>query len=273
MVVEGGGECRGRGRQWDLLGRSCKVSAFFTSPLRLSDATPPFRMTPQCPPGSLVCRLAFVVSKSSSQYPPSDHPGLTRQDPRESLSPVIRGTTPPTERGPGGHTLCACTGPLWKTIESSGSSRSALCAMVLVPWHGVILHGPWGHRLTAISPMCVLVCSVCLCMLVCFVVSVFISLLDTPPAHQWLHLPAVRARRCVPALRMACHVSPGFSFRSTISSHVHVPSCTALPRVVTPGSPGVVTPPRDVLAGVGAGPGGGGEIGCGVGWWVGGGRW
>ena len=64
---EWGGGCRGRGRQWDLLGRSCKVSAFFTSPLRLSDATPSFRMTPQCPPGSLVGRLASVVSKSSSR--------------------------------------------------------------------------------------------------------------------------------------------------------------------------------------------------------------
>ena len=61
------GGSRGRGRQWDLLGRSCKVSAFFTSPLRLSDATPSLRMTPQCPPGSLVCRLASVVSKSSSR--------------------------------------------------------------------------------------------------------------------------------------------------------------------------------------------------------------
>ena len=152
----------GRGRQWDLLGRSCKVSAFFTSPLRLSDATPPFRMTPQCPPGSLVCRLAFVVSKSSSQYPPSDHPGLTRQDPRESLSPVIRGTTPPTERGPGGHTLCACTGPLWKTIESSGSSRSALCAKVLVPWHGVF---SMAHGGTASLQYrrCVCLCVLCAC--------------------------------------------------------------------------------------------------------------
>ena len=58
------GSARG---QWDLSGRSCKVYALFTSPLRLSDATPSFRMTPQCPPGSLVCRLASVsrVSRAS----------------------------------------------------------------------------------------------------------------------------------------------------------------------------------------------------------------
>ena len=100
--------------------------------------------------GSVPSSSLILCRPPAAQYPPSGHLGLTRQDPRESLSPVIRGTTPPTERGPGGHTLCACTGPLWKTIESSGSSRSSLCAMVLVPWHGVILHGPWGHRLTAI---------------------------------------------------------------------------------------------------------------------------
>ena len=77
-----------RGRQRDLLGRSCKVSAFFTSPLRLSDATPSLRMTPQCPPGSLVCRLASVVSKSSSRT------SRIRRSPRLSLvSPTrIRGS-------------------------------------------------------------------------------------------------------------------------------------------------------------------------------------
>ena len=120
----GRGECRGRGRQWDLLGRSCKVSAFFTSPLRLSDATPSFRMTPQCPPGSLVCRLASVVSKSSSRsirirrsrrlslvsptrirgplstrsVIPSGPPGSPRQDPRTILLFPTR---------PGGHIVLA----------------------------------------------------------------------------------------------------------------------------------------------------------------------
>ena len=105
------GGSRGRGRQWDLLGRSCKVSAFFTSPLRLSDATPSFRMTPQCPPGCLVCRLVSVVSMSSSRssgirrpsrpylvsptrirgapptrsFIPSGPPGSPRQDPRTIL--------------------------------------------------------------------------------------------------------------------------------------------------------------------------------------------
>ena len=132
---------------------------------------------------------------------------------------------------------------------------------MLAPWHGVILHRPWGHRLTAISPMCVLVCSVCLCMLVCLLVSVFISLLDTPPAHQWLHLWSyidLELCMCVPRSASSpmcagpadgmvvqpfvayvyvrrrptfgprtCHVSPEFSFRFTIPSHVHVPSCTA----------------------------------------------
>ena len=120
----GRGECRGRGRQWDLLGRSCKVSAFFTSPLRLSDATPSFRMTPQCPPGSLVCRPASVVSKLSSRsirirrsprlslvsptrirgplstlsVIPSGPPGSPRQDPR---------TIPLFPTRPGGHIVLA----------------------------------------------------------------------------------------------------------------------------------------------------------------------
>ena len=124
MRGEGAGGMSGRGRQWDLLGRSCKVSAFFTSPLRLSDATPSVRSTPQCPPGSLVCRLASVVSKSSSRsirirrsprlslvsptrirgslstrsFIPSGTPGSPRQDPRTILLFPTR---------PGGHIVLA----------------------------------------------------------------------------------------------------------------------------------------------------------------------
>ena len=124
----GSGECRGRGRQWDLLGRSCKVSAFFTSPLRLSDATPSFRVTPQCPPGivSLVvsrlsclnrrlARFVFVapvgslslclVSPTRIRGPlstrsviPSGPPGSPRQDPRTILLFPTR---------PGGHIVLA----------------------------------------------------------------------------------------------------------------------------------------------------------------------
>ena len=125
LVRGGSGECRGRGRQWDLLGRSCKVSAFFTSPLRLSDATPSFRMTPQCPPGI----VSFVVSRLSCLnrrlarfvfVAPVGSPSLhclTHQNPRTSLNPVGYPLGPPWQPSSGSedhsplpHAARACAG-------------------------------------------------------------------------------------------------------------------------------------------------------------------
>ena len=109
-------------------------------------------------PGSRVCRLASVVSTSSSRsrrirrpprlslvsptrirgalstrsFIPSGPPGSPRQDPRTFL---------PFPTPPGGHIVLApgivCV--LVRTCLWHKSSEA-----VLVPWHGYIFRGPWG---------------------------------------------------------------------------------------------------------------------------------
>ena len=119
------------GGQWDLSGRSCKVYALFTGPLRPSDATPSLRVDGwwPTPPGSPCVRAGseqlFVSSKSSSRS------NRIRRSPRLSLvSPTrIRGSPSPPFAYP--------LGPPWQPASGpeDRSPHPSLCVMITPSGH------------------------------------------------------------------------------------------------------------------------------------------